>query len=467
VRGFYSYKAAATPGTLAALALALERYGTKTLAEVLAPAIAIAEYGAPFTPAQQAFLRYYSAKVRRSPYLSRLFLRDGIDLWDVDHVYCNPDLACLLRRIGERGAADFYHGGIAAEIVADMTAQGGWLREGDLEMMEAQERKPISGRYRDLEVLSFPFPGGGATVLETLGILDRFPPELLREDSVDRLHLLIEAGRIAFADTFPARRPARLPDEAATDPDFLARRAAIIRFDRALYANEVSAGPLSTVVVDGTSQVSTADAAGNAVALTQTLGATFGSGAAPEGMGFALNSLMNGFDFRNPRLWAYLAPLQPPMNSMAPTIVLAGGKPLLVLGSAGSARISPLIVSTIVGVVDRRRPLCEAMAAPRALWGGNVETFTYLELVDPITVEQADALQARGFTEHRLTYPASPLVLTDFGGVNAIFIDPSDGTFVGVGDPRRQAVAAAPAESAVDATDLLVPECWRSLGATP
>ena len=107
---------------------------------------------------------------------------------------------------------------------------------------------PLRGRYRGLDVLSFPFPGGGAMVIETLGILDRFPPELLRTDTVDRLHLLLEASRLACADTFPARRPARLPDDSSADPEFVARRAALIHFDRALYARELSENPLDLVV---------------------------------------------------------------------------------------------------------------------------------------------------------------------------------------------------------------------------
>ncbi len=471
-KGFYSYKAIATPGSVAALALALERYGSKPLAEVLEPAIEIAEFGSAFTPAHRAFLQYYAAKVRRSPYLSRLFLRDGIDVWELEHVYCNSDLACTLRQLRDRGLEDFYHGKIAQEIDADMIAGGGFVRLADLGLLEAKEKKPIRGRYRGLDVLSFPSPGGGQAIIETLAILDRFPPDLLREDTVDRLHLLLEAQRLAYADGFPAHRPLRTPDELAVDPAYTAARAGLIRFDRALYARELSASPLSTLAIDGTSQVSVTDAAGNAVALTQTLGATFGSGAATAGLGFAYNGLMNGFEFRDQRAWVYVAPLQPALNSMAPTIVLKEGKPLLVLGSAGSARIAPLIVSTIVGVVDRGWPLCEAMAAPRVLWGGTGDPYTYLEIFDPITLAQADALKERGFTlQDRLNYPASALSQTDFGGVNAIFIDPADGTMVGVGDPRRQAVAAAPRDELPrDVPPFVLPRCWRSLywgGTTP
>ena len=461
---FSGYKSIATPGTLAVLDLALRRYGTRSLADVVQPAIEVAELGSMWTPAQLSFLVDYTTKVRASVYLSALFLKDSITPWDLQHTYCNPDVACFLRRLAAVGIDDFYRGAIAEEIVTDMAEHGGWLGRFDLAQMEAKVKEPLRGRYRGLDVLSFPFPGGGSTVVEALGILDRVDARRLREDSVDRLHLLVEACRLAYADGFPARRPPRLPDELAVDPGHVAGRAALIRLDRALWDREVSADPLSMVETGGTTQISVADSLGNVVSLTQTLGSTFGSGVATAGFGFPYNSLLNSYSFHDPRAWSYLTPLQPPMNTMAPSIVVKDGKPLLILGSAGTARIGPSIVSAIVGVVDRALPLCEAVAAPRALWGGNLTSRVYLEMVDPITAEQADTLQERGFTkQERLTFPATPLDLTDFGAVNAIFIDPADGTMVGVADPRRQGVARAEREAPVDAPTLVLPECWRAL----
>jgi gamma-glutamyltranspeptidase/glutathione hydrolase len=462
------YKSVATPGSLAGLALALRTFGTRSLAEVVAPSIEIAEFGSTWSAALHAFIENYSTKVRSSPYLSRLFLRESLEVWDPGHVYCNPDLACFLSRLVEAGVDDFYRGSIAAEIEQDMIDHGGWLRRADLSLLEARISAPVRGSYRGLEVLSFPHPGGGATVVETLGILDRFDPAVLREDSVDRIHLLVEAGRIAMADTFPVRRPPRLPDVIATDPSHLDARAALIRFDRALTRSEISSDPLSTLDIGGTSHVSVADRFGNVVALTQTLGASFGGGAITEGFGFAYNNMLHGFEFRDRGAWAYMRPLQAPMTNMAPTIVLRDGVPLLVLGTAGSAHIAPAIVTVVVGVVDQRLPLCEAIAKPRALWGGNADERVYLEWVDPITEEVADALGARGFTgQTRLQYPATAHARTEYGSVNAIFIDPVDGTMVGVGDPRRQCVARAVDESAGAAPPFALPACWRDLYALP
>ena len=460
----FGYKSVATPGTLAALTLALDRYGTKTLAEVLEPAIEIAEFGSPWRPALRSFLDFYMYWLLEFPTLPSLFLKDGIEPWPSEHVYCNPDLACFMRRLAAFGAEDFYGGAIAAEIEADMIANGGWLRRADLAMMKAEVREPVRGRYRGLEVVSFPLPVRGAEVVEALGILDRFPPELLRTDSVDRLHLLIEASRLAHADSTPFRRPPRLPDELATDPDYVAGRAALIRLDHALSDREVSRDPLSTLALDGTTQVSTADREGNVVSLTQTLGNTFGAAVATEGFGFAYNNLVFGFEYQDARAWRYLRPFQAALTSMAPTILLKDGRPHLVLGSAGSERIPSIVVNVVSGVVDKGLPLCEAVTAARALWGGFLASSVYLELVDPITEERAGALVARGFPmQERRSYPAAAAQLTVYGGANAILIDAADGTMVGVGDPRRQGVAVAPRDDppGPERRDVL-PDCWRS-----
>jgi len=464
---YYGYKSVATPGTLAALALALERYGTRTLAEALAPAVEIAELGSVWSPALRSYLDKYYYALLDSPALSSLFLKNGIEPWDLGHVYCNPDLACFLRRLAARGADDFYRGQIAAEIEADMKANGGWLRRSDLALMRAEVREPVRGCYRGLEVLSFPLPARGAGVVEALGILDRFPSELLGADSADRLHLLIEACRLAHADSTPLRRPPRLPDELATDPVYVASRAALIRLDRALTVQEISSSPLSTLSIGGTSQVSVVDDAGNLVSLTQTLGNTFGGLVGTEGFGFAYNNLVFGFDYQDIRRWRYLKPFQAPMTGMAPTILLKDGKPYLAIGSAGSDRITAVVVNVVSNLVDRGLPLCEAMTAARMVWGGFLGDRVYLEMVDPITEAQADTLEERGFTtQTRQTYPADPIELTEFGGANAVLVDPADGALVGAGDPRRQGIAVAPRDGPPEpSAEHALPECWRSLYA--
>ncbi|HVN76102.1 MAG TPA: gamma-glutamyltransferase, partial [Thermoanaerobaculaceae bacterium] len=133
-RGYLQdYKSAAVPGSLAALAYALQYYGTKPLADVVAPAIEIADFGYTLNPSSHGELESLGFLVRHQEYVADLLLKGFTDTWDVDHVYCASDLANTLRRIAASGAADFYHGAIADEIDADMQRNGGYIRKSDLE----------------------------------------------------------------------------------------------------------------------------------------------------------------------------------------------------------------------------------------------------------------------------------------------------------------------------------------------
>ena len=435
------YPAAATPGTVAALSHALERYGSKTLAEVLQPAIEIAEFGSTMTPCERSFVGAYQHQLAGSPYLCQLFLRDCFDVFDLDHLFCLPDLARTLRRLAVHGTVDFYGGAIAAEIDADMTANGGFVSRDDLALMKAIEREPVRGSYRGLEVISFPFPGGGAAVVEALQILECFPPALLRSESVDRLHLLIEAVRVALADIDPNAAFARTADSLAGDKRHAAQRAALIRFDRALWEREIGEITWTSQGAPDTTQVSVADAYGNVVSLTQSLGRHYGGFVAAPSLGFPYNSLLENYSLSNQRSRNFPTPLRRAYSTMAPTVVLREGHPFLVLGSVASGRITSAIVAAIVNVADRGLSLCDAVSAPRVLWSGDTQRKAYLEIAGPITDEQADALAARGFsTMYRLRFPPRPIDLSAFGAVNSVEIR-DDGVRVGVGDSRRQGVA--------------------------
>ncbi len=444
VRG---YKSVAVPGTLAALAYALERYGTMSLADALAPAIDIAEFGFHMNTSELANVETYAAKIQRGGYLADTFLKEFTGLWPPEHVFCSGDLAATLRRIARLGPGEFYRGRIADEIDADMAANGGYVRKADLVQVRAIERPPLRGRYRGLDVITFPYPGGGGSLLEMLNILESFPPELLRGDSLDRLHLLLEAERITLHDTFSPTVPLPLYDHELADRRRGAQRASIIRFDRALRAKEIGEATPDPFFVIGTTQVSVADRDGNVVALTQTVGASLGSGVATPGLGFAYNSNLDAFDYVNPRSPFYLAPGKVPMTTLTPTIVLRSGKPFLAFGSAGSERIVPSMAVVLSAIADRGDDLGRAVATPRVVCGFGTmgQTKGYLELAGEITPERAGALERQGFFDmYRQGFPARWIDLMVFGGTNAVQIDSATHTFVGVGDPRRQGVAVAP-----------------------
>ena len=447
----HGYKSVAVPGSLAALAHALERYGTKSLAEVLAPAIEVAEFGYRMNPTERANVEKYDYKLARQDYVAGLYLEDYWKPFAPEHLYCPSDLAETLKRIAAVGARDFYRGGIADAIDADMERNGGYVRKADLVQVRAVERRPHRGSYRGYEVVTFPFPGGGGSLLEMLNILETFPPALLREPSLDRLHLLVEAARIVNTDAASSQLPPGLLDLQLADRRKAGERAALIRFDRALLPSEISREAPDPHLAVGTTQISVADRWGNVAAVTQTVGSSFGAGVATPGLGFLWNSNLNAFDFANPRSSHYLAPWQPAATAMTPTVVLKDGRPLLVIGSAGSDRVVPTMVSVISAVIDRELGLRQAVAAPRAIWGSSYGPLRpWVELAGEITPARAAALEARGFENlFQLSFPARWFDLMLFGGTNVILVQPASGQFVGVADPRRLGVAAAPRGSPV------------------
>jgi len=456
----WGYKLATTPGTATALAHTLERYGTMSLAQVLAPAIELADQGHPLMPTIQALVDYYAARIRENEFLANTFLKDGLNPFPPEHIYCQPVLAETLRRLARHGVDDFYHGRIADEIAADMAANGGYVSRVDLARARVTERSPVRGMYRGLEVVAFPYPGGGDILVEALQILSAFPQDLLRDDSADRMHLLLEAMRIAFRD---AARNTETPflSTVFLDPTRAERRAALIRFDRALRDDELPTAHNQYFNDKDTTHVSVVDRFGNAVALTQSLG--YGSFVATPRLGFQYNSLLETCEFCDRESPNFPVPFSILRSTMTPAILLCHGAPFLVLGGPGSSRIPATMVAVITNVIDRAMPLREAVMAPRVLASRPnprnlpkgcysppseklYEKKVYLELAGPITSEQADELETRGFTsQYRLTFPAPGFVeRRTFGGINAVMLEPATGLLVGVGDPRRHGAAAAP-----------------------
>jgi gamma-glutamyltranspeptidase / glutathione hydrolase len=443
----FGYKLVATPTTLATLALALERYGTLSLAQAIVPAIAIADAGSLFSPNQRNFANAYVEKVRENRYLADLLLADGLWVRPLEHVYCNSDLARTLRRLAAGGAREFYTGAIAGEIARDMEANGGSVSAADLARVQPVERQPLHGSYRGHEVVSFPFPGGGAAVIETLHILESFPPERLDADTVESRLVQMEAVRLAIADANSVRRPSAEAVALLLDRAVARRRAGRIRVERALASDELGVAAADARAEKDTTHLSVADRFGTVVSLTQTLGHGFGACVATPGLGFPYNSMLEAFDFDHAESRSYLLPLRTPFTSQAPTVVLRHGRPELVLGGVGSARITSSVVGVIVNVVDRRMTLHDAVVAPRVVWGDSPENMVNVEIADVEGAVLADELQRRGYpTVKRVTFPAVQQDLGWLGGTNAIAILP-DGSIAGVGDPRRQGAAAAPGEA--------------------
>ena len=435
---------AATPGTLAALELARSRYGTLPLRELIEPAIPIAEAGYPLTPFHRASIFKYLDDIRQSPSLASVVLDGAGDPLPSGALIRWPGLARTLRRIADGGAAEFYQGTIAAEIETDMIRHHGFVRRPDLMMVRARELEPYRGSYRGLEVLAFPAPGGGGAVIESLNLLECLAPELLRSDGVDRLQAMAEAFHIAIGDHRALAPDPNLP-QPFVEPEYLdkgyaANRAKLITFGRPVPEDAFLPKDYRPELESQTVQVSVIDRDGNAVSLTQTLSRFFGNKVVAQELGFLYNTLLGGADPSNP---AHLRPRTILVWDGAPTIVVDGNRPLLVLGSAGSSRIAGIIATVISNIVDRRMTLAEAVQAPRVLWSeGDTSKGLGIEIYPPIRERHARALKAMGYQEGVLArFPSPYLELYRFGGVNAVYRDPATGRLTGVGDPRRSADA--------------------------
>jgi gamma-glutamyltranspeptidase / glutathione hydrolase len=445
------------PGTIAGWEEALRRYGTMSLAEALRPAIRIARRG--FSVDRPFHDQVATNRDRFADFESTraLYLTAKGEPPPVGTRFTNPDLARTLSAVAEGGPAAFYRGRIARDIVAAITrppvAEGtrrrvmpGHMTAGDLADYEALIRPALRVAYRDYEVLGMAPPSsGGSTVGEALNILEAF--DLAGMPRADAIHHVLEASRLAFAD-----RNAYLGDPAFTDvplagllsDGFAAERRQAIgaragqspvapgnpypHEGRAAHSDSmapVAAGPEGT----STTHLTVSDRHGNVVSYTFTIEQIGGSGIVVPGRGFLLNNELTDFDPVPPHPNAPEGAKRP-RSSIAPTIVLRDGRPVLALGSPGGATIITTVLQLLIGTLDFGLSLPAALAAPRASQRNSPETSAEPQFAD---TPEAQALEARG---HRFT------VAPELGAATGIAFLP-DGRVQAVAEPVRRGGGSA------------------------
>lgn len=442
-----AFEFAAVPTTLQTLAYTVEKYGTRPLGELLAPAIEVAERGYLIDHPRRGAIQKYRGAILKSDPLRWLILRNGEEVPSAGDRLCNPDLARVLRSIATQGPREFTQGWIAREIEADMIRHGGFVRRADLVAVKITESPPLEATYRGLDVLAFPWPGAGGILVEVLNILEQFSPEELSEEGADRIQILAEASHVAQADHLQWTRDLLGPGAHSTRDHltkaFATQRAQLIRGGRPLTAEAIGTQPGLLEPGGGTTHVSVVDQAGNAVALIQTLGKFYGCKFLAPRLGFPYNSLLQGLGSKQldhlPR--RFHIPIY-----LAPAILLRNGAPLLVIGASGSAKAGPNTAITISNIVDRGMRPGEAVAAPRILWDPRKPgQELLLEMVPPLTRRMVEQLKTRGYEGVRpMEYPTPPITLANLGGVNLVYFDASRGLYVGVADPRRGGLAHGP-----------------------
>jgi gamma-glutamyltranspeptidase/glutathione hydrolase len=404
------------PGTLKAWAEAVTRFGRLDLETVMQPAIRHAERGFRATPYLVAAVMETAPDLARFPETARTFLRGGAPIKAGD-VIAMPEYAATLRLIAAKGPGVLYGGDLGATVADYMRRDGGIITLDDLARYETIERQPIRGRYRGFEITGAPPPtAGGLHLVEMLNILEGFDPRGLGFGTADYFHLIAEVLKIGFADRNACTGdPAfvEIPVERLLSKEHAAARGAQIRPDRAgEYGVMAGVGAGSA----HTTHVTTADADGNVVAMTQTIHNLFGSKATVPGTGMLLNNTMALFD-PHPGTPASIAPGKRVTSSMAPTIVLRDGKPAWALGLPGGVRIFTSVFQAVVNLIDHQMSLQEALEAPR-IWSQGQE----LEMEQDIPATVRDAVAARG---HEVV--AVPGVA---GGMNAVAFA-ADGTLEG------------------------------------
>lgn len=440
------WKSFVTPGTLAGLYMALEKYGTMTLAEVMAPAIKLAEEGFAIPETLAGVINDNYEKLMNDPAMAAVYLDDMLPP-EPGYILKNPDVAAVMKKIAEQGPDVFYRGEIGQMIVDAVQANDGYVTMEDFENYRAILRWPARGSYRGYDIIAAGPPVGGATVVEALQIMESFDLPAMGYLDVESIHIRSEAIKLAYLDN---RTHLSDPDfdyvplYELLSKDYARERARRVNLERMTPRTELVPGSFGVEKVaatgtegplyesPSTTHISVIDKDRNMVALTQTISSFFGAGVMPPGTGIVLNNEMANF-----------SAIGAPVNSLeagkrmktqiAPTLVLRDGSPFLTIGTPGAGRIVTTVISLLSAIIDYNMSLQEAIEAPRFYVRDNTDNF---ECEDRFPADVLAALEAMGYPiVQRGSYDLY------FGGAQGALVDFERGLLVGGADPRRDGAA--------------------------
>ncbi len=434
----FSHLSVGVPGTVAGMIMALEKYGTISLARALKPAIELASKGYPVTEYFRDSLLLYQQVMENYPPSMDIFYKPDGSVYKEGEILIQKDLAASLKLIAKNGKDAFYRGAIAEKIVADMQANGGIITKADLAKYEPVIRQPVTGNYRGYELISMPPPSsGGIHLIQILNILERFRLGTLGHNTAQAIHLMTESMKLAYADRSKYLGDSdfvSVPIRQLTSKKYADKLRRKINYYRATPAREIAPGnPYNLGEGNQTTHYSVIDRSGNAVANTYTLNFNYGTGITVPGTGILLNNEMDDFVAKPgiPNDYGLIggaanaiAPEKRMLSSMTPTIVLKDNQPFLITGSPGGSKIITTVVQIITNVIDYKMNVAEATNAVR---------FHHQWFPDRLEIEQ----DLNGDTIRLLTRRGHNIVKTNAAIGSTQSIMKLGDRLYGASDPRR------------------------------
>jgi gamma-glutamyltranspeptidase / glutathione hydrolase len=432
-----SLQSSGVPGTVAGLLEALERYGSMTRQQVMAPALSLAKQG--FVLNEDLASQFAENLEGFKPYPASLahFTRNG-EPYKAGDLWVQADLAATLQRIADEGRDGFYKGYVAQQIVAEMQRNNGIISLSDLADYQPAWREPVRGDYHGYEVWSMPPPSsGGVLLVQMLNMLEPYNLGTLGVGSAAAGHLMIEAQRRAYADRAEYLGDpdfVEVPAAQLISKDYARQRFSDFNANTATDSNRIGAGTWPAESTQ-TTHFSVVDKQGNAVAVTTTLNRSYGNRILIPGAGFLMNNEMDDFSSKpnTPNSYGLIGrdanEIQPGkrmLSSMTPTIVTKNGELVMLTGSPGGSTIINTVLEVVINVLDHGMTAEQAVSSPRFHHQWLPDTVRYeTGAFSDAVVAELKAMGHKGLSG------------SGFGIGDANTIVRKDGMLEGVSDPRN------------------------------
>lgn len=425
------WRSSGVPGSVAGFDLAHKKFGTKSWAELLAPAVALARDG--FTVTDYFAAGLHAKSLQEDADSKRIFTRDG-GFYKAGETFKQPELAATLERIATNGAKEFYSGETAKKLAEAMAAHGGLITTQDLAQYKVVERTPLTGNYKGFHIITSPPPSaGGIGLLQVLGMLDGTDYTSDGADSPRAVHYEAEAMRRFYADRSEYLGDPEfynVPVKSLLDPKYIAWRRSTIDPERATPSDIIVPGlpkslaaHISWYESSETTHYNVVDAQGNAVAVTYTLNNSWGNGITAPGLGFLLNDEMDDFAAKPgaPNMFGMLGADanaieagKRPLSSMTPTIITRDNKLTMVVGAPGGSRITTGVTEVVLDVLDFHMNPQDAVDLPRFHEQWKPDT---LYLTPGFAPSTEQALQKMGYEIKPIESVARVEAIVDRNGV--------------------------------------------------